>query len=502
MPAVTLSEMLALEDEAISSGWSEEQLLDQAGMQLGIAIGRHFPRVGMVIAYLGKGHNAGDAVVALGVLKKKFGWKIAIRHAFPPGDWSPLLARKISQLGTEAEWLDRLPEWRSMASPFILLDGLLGCGGKGPLRGTVAELAREMEWLRQNAGARVASVDLPSGVDADTGMAMAGAVTADVTFMIAHAKHGLLLGNAANHTGALALVAVEALNSNPGPFQSDLELISPQTMDFGKTPRLFDFHKGMAGRVSVIAGSLQYPGAAVLAATGALRGGGGLVTLYVPEPAYPTIAAKSPAEIIVRTYRNFSELKACPCDAWVIGCGLGQLSGDAAIELMELISHHPAPAVLDADALNTIAANGTIHVVQSRHIITPHPGEFRRLAPHLEGMDREQAVRKFVSQHSATLLLKGSRTLIARRNSPVWCNSTGTPAMAGGGQGDLLSGVIGASLARGMPPMEAAAYSAWICGRAAENTLNLGEESEESLTPGDVARNLGRAFKDWRCSLR
>lgn len=501
MPAVTLSEMLALEKEAISSGWSEEQLLDQAGTQLGIDIGRHFPRIGTVIAYIGKGHNAGDALVALGVLKHEFGWRIAVRHAFPPSELSPLLARKISHLG-EVEWLDRLPDWRSLPRPLILLDGLLGIGGRGPLRGSVAELAREMQWLRQNAGARVVSVDLPSGVDADSGAAMTGAVTADVTFMIAHAKRGLLCGNAANHAGALALVSVEALSCPSVRFQSDLELISPQTMNFGKSPRLFDFHKGMAGRVSVIAGSLLYPGAAVLAATGALRGGGGLVTLHVPESSYSTIASKCPAEIIVKTYQSFTELKTSSCDAWVIGCGLGQLSADVAAELMELISHHPAPAVLDADALNAIAANRASHLLQSRHIITPHPGEFRRLAPDLAGMDREQAVREFASSHSTTLLLKGSRTLIAQRSSPIWCNSTGTPAMAGGGQGDLLSGVIGANLARGMPPMEAAAYSAWVCGRAAEIALNQGDESEESLTPNDVAHNLGRSYQDWRCSMR
>jgi NAD(P)H-hydrate epimerase len=320
--------------------------------------------------------------------------------------------------------------------------------------------------------------------------------------MIAHAKQGLLTGMAANHTGALALVPVDSLNNLKAPFVSDLELISPQTLHFGKSPRPFDFHKGMAGRVAVVAGSLQYPGAAVLAATGALRGGGGLVTLHVPVAAYPIIASKCPPEIIVKSYETLAELRESDCDAWVIGCGLGPLSSGETDRLMELFSRHPAPAVLDADALNAIAASGKSNLLQSRHILTPHPGEFRRLAPQLTGLDREQAVRSFVKNCPATLLLKGSRTLIANCESPLWCNSTGTPAMAGGGQGDLLSGVIGAGLAQGWVPMEAAARAAWSCGRAAEVAVIEGGESEESLTPSDVARYLGRAFEDWCCSGR
>lgn len=504
MPAVTLAEMLAVEHQAISRGRSEEQLLDEAGKQLGIALGRHFSRPGTAIAYLGKGHNAGDAVVALGILREVFGWKVVVRHAFPRDQWATLLAKKHAELelAAEVELIDRLPDWRSMAKPLVILDGLLGCGGKGPLREPMLDLTEEIERLRQNAGARVASVDLPSGLDPDTGVAAHGAVRADVTFMIAHAKQGLLTGMATNHTGALALVPVEPLNTLKASFRSDLELISPQTMHFGKSPRPFAFHKGMAGRLAVVAGSQQYPGAAVLAATGALRGGGGLVTLHVPVAAYPIIASKCPPEIIVKSYESLAELRETDCDAWVIGCGLGPLPANETDRLLELISRNPAPAVLDADALNAIAASGKSGLLGHRHILTPHPGEFRRLAPQLTEMDREQSVREFVKNCPATLLLKGSRTLISQKGSPIWCNSTGTPAMAGGGQGDLLSGVIGAALARGMPPMEAAALSAWVCGRAAEIAMAEGGESEESLTPSDVARFLGRAFQDWRCGGR
>jgi NAD(P)H-hydrate epimerase len=501
MPALTLAEMLAAEALAISRGLSEEQLLDEAGKQLGLAVGRHFPTAGTVIAYLGKGHNAADAIVALQGLRDRFGWEIGVRHAFPPGSLTPLLEKKITALGPVRDWQE-IPDWPSLKQPLLLMDGLLGCGGKGPLCGALLEAAAEIGWLRQNTGARVVAVDLPSGVDPDTGEARPGAVVADVTFMIGHAKHGLLLGTAVNHTGALALVPVDSIPRPLGPPVSDLELISPQTLHFGKSPRPFDFHKGMAGRVSILAGSRLYPGAAVLAAIGALRGGAGLVTLHVPDDAYPMIAARCPAEIMVRSYCSLSEIRESVCDSWVIGCGLGPLAPGEFEHLWQLISTHPAPAVLDADALNAIAAQGNGNLLGHHHVITPHPGEFRRLAPHLADLDREQAAREFVKTCAATLLLKGSRTLVTRAGSTLWCNSSGGPAMASGGQGDLLAGVIGARLARGMHPMEAAAHSAWVCGRAAEIALNAGVESEESLTPQDVAHALGRAFNDWRRSGR
>lgn len=500
MPALSRSEMLAAESSAWSRGWTEEQVLDIAGKRLGLAIARYFKKSGTAIAYLGKGHNAGDAVVALRRLRDQFGWKVSVRHSFPPEQWAPLLGKKCAELGAVESW-SQLPDWREMDEPLVIIDGLLGCGGHGPLRGKVLELADEIQWLRLHAGAKVASVDLPSGLDPDTGLAFPGAVTADITFMIAHAKTGLLLSHAANHTGALAMVPVEPLDPLPEVPGSSMEVIAPQTMDFGKAPRAFDFHKGMAGRISVVAGSVKYSGAAILAATGALRGGGGLITLHVPEEALSIISAKCPPEIMVRPYRSLSELHNVDCDAWAIGCGLGKLCHEEGGHLSVLISTHPSPAVLDADALNALAEWDQCHCIRPHHILTPHPGEFRRLAPNLAHLSREQAIIEFAKTCPATLLLKGGRTLIAGPGTPIWCNSTGTPAMACGGQGDLLAGVIGACLASGMGTMEAAACAAWTCGRASELALGLGA-SEESLTPSDTAGQLGRAFCDWRSASR
>ncbi len=498
MGAVTISEMLAAEAAAKLNGWSEEQLLNLAGERLGHAIGRFFPHPGTVFGYLGKGHNAGDTLVALRILRDCFNWKIGVRSAFALHDFASLTLKKWDELGLRLP-LDRIPAWRDIDGPLLLLDGLLGSGGSGALRDSLLPLAQEMEWLRQNTGARVAAIDLPSGIDADSGEIFPGTVTADVTFMIGNAKAGLLRGQATNATGALVLVPVECLTFQGS---SGLAAITPQTSNVGKKPRPFDFHKGMAGRVAILAGSARYTGAAVLAASGAIRGGAGLITLFVPHEIVSVVSAKCPAEIIVRGYENPRELLDSRFDALVTGCGLGELSRNIADSLLDLISNSPAPVVIDACALNLIAERGANSILSENHILTPHPGELQRLAPDLADLSREDAARKFAERVPATLLLKGSRTIITRQGAPLYCNTTGSPGMACGGQGDLLAGVIGARLAAGDSSLEAASLAAWLCGRAAEISLNDPRISEESLAPTDVLDHLGAAYRDWKNSAR
>ncbi len=498
MGCVTVAGSKEIEKRALANGATEEQLLNAAGEALGIAISRHFSHPGTVVGYLGKGHNAGDALVALRILRDRFGWKIAARRAYPLDDCAPLTVKKWDELGL-LNPLDRAPDWRSLPRPLLLLDGLIGTGASGPMREPVAAFAAEVNDLHQHAGAKVAAVDLPSGIDADSGEISPDTVTADITFTIANAKRGLLTASAAPAVGALALVPVAALDSGKSP---EMELISPQIRHHGKAPRPFDFHKGLAGRVAIIAGSHEFTGAAVLATCGALLGGGGLVTLYVPKSIAAIIAGKCSAEAIIRTYTDPREILDSRFDALVAGCGLGGLDDDQAAALLETIAKSPAPVVIDAEALNLISKAGRQDMLAERHVVTPHPGEFARLAPDLKDLPREEGARKFADRHRSTLLLKGCRTIVTRAGEALWCNSTGTPAMATGGNGDLLSGVIGARLAIGDSGMEAATLGAWVCGRAAEIALATGGFSEESLLPTDAMKFLGAAFSDWRNSTR
>ena len=498
MAAVTLAEMLALEASAVASGWSEEALFDAAGEKLGWAIHQYFPNPGTLIGYLGKGHNAGDAIVAMRILRDHCGWNIQARLAFPISQCAPLTRKKWLELGLEQP-LTKPPTRPNHRQAFVLLDGLAGTGVSGPLRTPLKTLAAEMARIRNSHGARIAAVDLPSGIHPDTGEIFENTVAADVTFMIGSAKQGLLLGRASTATGALALVEVAPLSSHQ---PATLELICPQSLNFGKTPRPFDFHKGMAGRVAILAGSESYTGAAVLAASGALRGGAGLVSLFTSPSARTQISCKCPPEVMIRSCTDPRELLDFRFDSLLVGCGLHPSDGFLSESLMDLILESTTPVVIDAGALDFLAKSGKIGSLSPRHLLTPHPGEFASLAPDLTGLPREAAARLFSERCPASLLLKGSRTLITQKSHPLFCNSTGSPAMATGGQGDLLGGVIAARLAIGDSPIQAASLAAWICGRSAEIALTQSHLSDESLLPSDVLHFLGAAFRDWKSGHR
>jgi ADP-dependent NAD(P)H-hydrate dehydratase / NAD(P)H-hydrate epimerase len=497
MAAVTICEMRALEAAALEAGWTEEQLMDLAGDQLAKAIAAFFPHPGTLVAYLGKGHNAGDALIALRVLRDRFGWKISLRPGFQKDDCAALTRKKWSELGG-VETLEEPLEPSGCDFPLVLLDALLGIGSTGEIRSPLQALAEEMRQLRNTSGARIAAVDLPSGIDPDTGETFETSVTADVTFMIGAEKTGLLTEQAASHTGALSLVPVKPLTS----ITPAKRLIAPQNLNTGKAPRNFQFHKGNAGKVGILAGSEFYTGAAVLAATGALRAGAGLVTIHAPSSCIERISARCTPEIIVKPCDNPADLLQLKYDSLVIGCGLGNIGKSFGKGLLQLLSESDLPTVLDADALNFIAKKEKHSVFKKTHILTPHPKEFERLAPEFASLQREEAAQQFVKNHPVTLLLKGSRTLVAQHEAPLWVNSTGSPGMACGGQGDLLAGVIGALLAARIQPLEAAALGAWLCGRAAERALTKSTLSEESLTPSDGIANLGGAFLDWKTSRR
>lgn len=491
MSAVTVAEMRAIEAKAMEAGVSEAELMlragDALGHALGHALGFAFPEVGTAIAYIGKGHNAGDALIALRVLRDSFGWDISVRAAYPLDELAGLAKAQLREL---------VPEDSVSADPgpLLLIDGLLGIGAKGAPRGPIAGLIGEMNGLRQTRGAVIVAVDLPTGTDPDSGEVHPGAVTADATFMIGAAKRGLLMGGAAESTGALHLVPVDGLEADGG---SDMELIAPQTMGFGKSPRPYDFHKGKAGRVAIVAGSLQFSGAALISTLGAVRAGGGLVTLHAPSAACDAMRSRLPLEAMLLPCDDPSSLLTEKCDAIVIGPGLGNMDGSFSDGLAELVTGAQVPTVIDADGLNLLSERGI--KPGKLHILTPHPGEFARLAPGLAERSREEAARGFVSDTEAVLLLKGARTIIAKDGSPLRINSTGTPAMSNGGQGDLLSGVLGALLAGGMDVFDATSLGAWLCGRAAEISYL---QNGSPCTATDTAIYLGLALRDWHRGAR
>lgn len=494
MGLLSCREMKELEERVFATGVRAEALMDKAGERFARMLLRRFPRAGTAVAYCGRGNNGGDALVALRVLREA-GWEVRARLSHPLHECGPLPRRKFSQvpwLSTERRPMDP----SDLQPPLVLIDGLLGIGARGPLREPLATLAAEMNRLRSEVGARVVSVDIPSGVDGDTGEVYDGAVVADVTAAIAVMKPGLLADGVINHVGALEVIRLAEL---PEPENGD-EVITPSWLCRAMPPRLFETHKGMAGRVGLLAGSRGLLGAALLAAQGALRGGGGLVTLFVAEELYPLVLSLAPPpELMVKAVRSYEEVLEARHDALGIGPGLGGLPEQGQGELLEVLRNFDGPMVIDADALNFLA-EGRMNHLRPEMILTPHPGEMARLFPESGGWTRARRAREFVGRYPGTLLLKGARTIVGQRDCPLAYNTTGTPAMGSGGQGDVLTGLLAALLAGGLPPREAAGAGAWLAGRASELALQNGLFSEQSLLASDTAGWLGAAFEQLRTS--
>ena len=290
------------------------------------------------------------------------------------------------------------------------------------------------------------------------------------------------------------------LEELPPPSGGD-RVVTPGALRAALPPRSFDLHKGGAGRVGIVAGSRGMWGASLLCAAGALRGGAGLVTLYVREEDYPLVlAAGPPAELMVKPVGSLRDVLAESLDALAVGPGLGMVSGEGREVLRDLLREFAGPIVVDADALNFLAREGTGDLLRERMLVTPHPGEMERLFPEVAGagLGRAEIARRFVERHRCTLLYKGARTIVTAPGEVLSYNSTGTPGMASGGQGDVLSGLLAALLARGLAPLEAARAGAWLAGRSSELALAREVHAEESLLAGDTARFLGAAFRALR----
>lgn len=485
------AEMRELEEQAFKDGATPEGLMEKAGRGVAQAIMRRFSGPGTAIACIGSGNNGGDALVAIRYLANA-GWNVGIRCLHQSTELGALPRKKIRELG---DCPVNQPVAVSTADhPVVLLDGLLGIGAHGPLRVPLAELAAWVNEMRSTQSAHTVAMDIPSGVNGDTGEVYEGAVKADLTLTIGVAKRGLFASTAVNYTGSIELIPLDEL---PVPDGGDLCLNDVHQLEGILPRRDHDYHKGDAGRVGILAGSPGMLGAAVLCATGALRSGAGLVTLFADQATYPLLAPMLPAEVMLRPISSLAEIHPAEFDAFAIGPGLGRGNTESDDGFFQLLERMSIPVVIDADGLNRMADAGAEKWMAPHFILTPHPGELVRLFPEWAGLDRIDIARTFSKRYDrTTLLLKGAHTLIARSGSPVYFNTTGNPGMASGGQGDILTGIISSLLAQGLEPQNAARMGAWLAGRAAELAISHGVESIQSLVAGDVCKGLGRAFID------
>jgi NAD(P)H-hydrate epimerase len=487
--------MKALEEKAFAAGVSPELLMEQAGQQMALAVRQFFPNPGVCLAGFGKGNNGGDALVTARHLAA-MGWEVRLIPAFAEKEWGPLPRQKFKEAaGCHADKPDALQS--ASGRPLIVLDGLLGIGAKGALQEPVSSLTRAINQLRATSNAHVFALDLPTGLDGDTGAPDQACIVADTTLTVGFAKQGLVADHAANFVGCICVLTLNEFSSLIITADTDTLLTTPANIGPLMPRRNFDTHKGDYGRIGIVAGSPGFLGAAVICANACVRAGAGLVTLYSTPDYAESLARMAPPEVMVQSIPSLLDVLSKRNDVFAIGPGLGT---SRSAEIAQLVEKIPQPSVVDADALNAIAGRAEmLSSVGGERVLTPHPGEMERLDPDTKNHPRSKVVHAFAQRYPrCTLLLKGARTIVGKSGEPLCINTTGTPGMAVGGMGDALTGVIAALIGQRIRPFDAARIGAWLCGRASENAIYEGGETEETLTPTRMLDFLSHAFRDLR----
>jgi NAD(P)H-hydrate epimerase len=491
--------------------------MENAGSAVAAAIRRRYPLTRRPVVLCGRGNNGGDGfVVAHRLLDLQPAVFIAGSRADVKGDARRHLAAYEGAGGTVAELADGAA-WQA-AQPVVrdadlIVDALLGTGLREAPAGLLAQIIGD---LAQGPPPRapVVSVDIPSGIPSDTGDVPWETVRAALTVTFAAPKHGHVLPPACDRVGDLLVSDIGIPAAVLAETGSRLWLLEARDAARAYGPRKPDAHKGTFGHVLVIAGSIGKTGAAILSAAGALRAGAGLVTVATPSPALPMVAAGRPelmteplpvggnggldGEALGRALALAKEK-----DAVVLGPGLGQ---DAATRdfVLGFLASCPAPLVIDADGLNALApapssrASGVV-ALQKRSaptVVTPHPGEMARLIGSKTAevqRRRLDVARGFAAQSRAVVVLKGHRTVVADPDGRAAVNPTGNPGLATGGTGDVLSGILGALLARRLEPWVAATAAVYVHGLAGD--VAAGRLGQESMLAGDLVDALPEAIR-------
>jgi ADP-dependent NAD(P)H-hydrate dehydratase / NAD(P)H-hydrate epimerase len=449
-----------------------------------------------VVVLAGSGDNGGDALYA-GALLARRGAAVTAITAGPKAHAGGTAAlRAAGGRVTGVPGADDV-----IARADLAVDGLLGIGGRGGLREPFAGLAAAAAGARAGArGTTVVAVDLPSGIDADTGTVDGPAVRADVTVTFGVIKPGLLVDPGAGHAGA-----VELIDIGLGPYLAgEPAALAPQHEDVaGLLPRPgAESDKYRRGVLGVLAGSDRFGGAVVLATGGAVRGGAGMVRVVTASAAAAAVRQAWPEAVLtVHPDEAGWDLigSVGRVQAWVAGPGMG--TGQDAVARLAAILGTDLPVLVDADGLTILSQHRNLLPRQPPTLITPHAGELARLlgteAASVEARRLEHA-RRAAAELGVTVLLKGSTTVVTgRRGGPAFVNPTGTPWLATAGSGDVLSGLAGSLLAQGLPPAEAGIAAAYLHGIAARLAAagRGGETGEAPIGAPDVITALPAAIR-------
>jgi hydroxyethylthiazole kinase-like uncharacterized protein yjeF len=451
-----------------------------------------------VVVLAGRGDNGGDALYAGARLARRGAavTAIAAGSRVHPGGTAALRqagGRVTDDTGDAAAAL--------IDAAALIVDGLLGIGGRGGLRDPFAGLAAAAERARQ-AGATVVAVDLPSGIDADTGAVDGPAVRADVTVTFGALKPGLLIDPGAGHAGTVELVAIGLR-----PYLKDEPAArAPQSDDIRELlPRPgADSDKYRRGVLGLLAGSDRFTGAVLLSTGGAVHGGAGMVRVVTADVAAVLVRQAWPEAVVtVHPDEPGWDLPGSVgrVQAWVAGPGMG--TGEIATARLAAILRTELPVLVDADGLTILSQHQGLLPRPSPDraptLITPHAGELGRLLgtdPARVEAQRLEHARRAAGQLGVTVLLKGSTTVIASPDAgPVLVNPTGTPWLATAGSGDVLSGLSGALLAQGLTPAQAGLAGAYLHGLAGRLAASPDGAGQAPIGASDLVRALPAAFR-------
>lgn len=477
----------AIEQHAIPA----QTLMERAGAALAEACAEVAPS-GRIVVVCGHGNNGGDGQVAARLLRAQL--------------------REVEVVEAGSAAAAALPALLHGAAAVI--DALLGTGFVGKPRQPVAEAIAAINGARRaDAALRVLACDVPSGVDASTGEVSAAAVVADLTVSFHAAKPGLWIAPGKSHAGDVRVVDIGIPDAGQ-PVVPQIGLIAAEVGD--AIPRRGpDSNKFSSGSVLVVGGSAAFSGAPVLAALGATRAGAGYVTVAAPASAVPMIAAKV-LEVMVTAFpddpesgprRGSSRIavqRADRAQAMVLGPGLGRLAATQKFA-RDVAAHAKLPLVLDADGLIAHATDDGLEQLARRSdptVLTPHSGELARLLGISSAevdAKRLEHVRAAAARAGSVVVLKGDDTLVAEPGGAVAISRGGAPALATAGTGDVLAGVLGAFLAKGVEPFTAACAAVLIHVRAgvlAADTVGL-----EGVIASDVIGALPRVRAERRPAL-
>jgi NAD(P)H-hydrate epimerase len=368
------------------------------------------------------------------------------------------------------------PSGEELAHEHLIIDALFGTGFHGPIRGVAAALIDSA-----NRSAKpILAVDIPSGLDADTGRWEGSCIRAAATVTMGLPKIGLLVYPGAEMAGTIYVADI----GYPAPLRDDpsipTHVVTAEMIRALLPVRRPDTHKGTYGRVLIIAGSVGFTGAAALATLGALRAGSGLVVVGVPQSVYAIVASKvtegmptplpdANGALASDAVGKIEEL-AAGADAIAIGPGLSGASG--VLTVVEALLAGSRPLVIDADGLNVLAGRrGALERTHAMAVLTPHPGELSRLtgisAAEVQ-RDRLQAARSAAARFKSIVTLKGARTVVATPEGEAFIVPTGNAGMATGGMGDVLTGAVVSFVGQGLHPTQAAYVAAYVHGLAAD----------------------------------